>query len=151
MTFRTLVTSSPIAAIAAIKQKSSCARIAKFYLLRCRLCAAIDIRLTSTRKIVLKPPQFMVVDTTPRQFFWGEVVSKAFRKSTNTAAVTQPSSMPFLIQSVKYVTASWVEWFFRKPHWKGDSWLDLSKCWRSCICTALSRIFEATGKTEMGR
>ena len=40
-------------------------------------------------------------------------------------------AMPFLKQSVKYETASWVERFFRKPaHCKGDSRLDLPK---SCI------------------
>ena len=34
--------------------------------------------------------------------------------------------MPFLKQSVKYETASWVERFFRKPaHCKRDSRLDL--------------------------
>ena len=86
-------------------------------------CAVIDNRLTSTRKIVLEPPQFMVLTPYPASFFrrssWF-TLSKAFRKSTNTTAVTQPSSMPFLIQSMKYVTAPWVEWFSRRPHLKGD-------------------------------
>ena len=47
------------------------------YLLRSRLCAAIDNRVTSICKIVLKPLQFLVLDAKPRQFLFEKLVIHA--------------------------------------------------------------------------
>ena len=119
-------------------------------------------RLTPTRKIVLEPPQFIILDTIPRRFLKDKLVIytvKGFSKvdkhrCRNTTFVNAfPSltfrwcgagengeraklrarflfalaaydltcsplskcleqAMPFLKRSVKYETASWVEWFF---------------------------------------
>ena len=98
----------------------------------------MDNKLTSSCKIVPKPLQFMVLNAKPRQFLYDKLViynvesfSKVDKHRCSNAAFV--NAFPNIIREM-LPRPSWVEWIGLTYKW-----------WSNCICTALSRIFEATG------